>query len=143
MAIGAQFERLRNGRPEPNVLVDPTRENIMAKINLESLKKAKIARIWQGCTTNAKADDYERYLYEAGIKKIAETEGNLGVQVMRHSKNGITEFITISYWANREDIKPYAGEDIERPHHLQKDAEYLLELPESVKNCDLVTNDWK
>ena len=63
--------------------------------------------------------------------------------MMRHSKNGITEFITISYWASREDIKRYAGEDIEKPHHLPKDAEYLLELPESVKNCDLITNDWK
>jgi heme-degrading monooxygenase HmoA len=115
----------------------------MSKNNLESLKKAQIARIWQGRTNNARADDYERYLYKAGIKIIAETEGNLGVQMMRHSKNGITEFITISYWASREDIKRYAGEDIEKPHHLPKDAEYLLELPESVKNCDLITNDWK
>ena len=51
----------------------------MSKNNLESLKKAQIARIWQGRTNNARADDYERYLYKAGIKKIAETEGNLGV----------------------------------------------------------------
>jgi heme-degrading monooxygenase HmoA len=115
----------------------------MPKKNPDSLKKAKIARIWQGRTTNARADDYERYLYEAGIKKIAETEGNLGVQMMRHSKKGITEFITISYWASLEDIKRYAGEDIEKPHHLPKDAEYLLELSESVKNCELITNDWK
>jgi heme-degrading monooxygenase HmoA len=115
----------------------------MPRNNLESLKKAKIARIWQGRTTNARADEYEKYLSEAGIKKIAETEGNLGVQVMRYSKDEITEFITISFWANREAIKRYAGEDIEKPHHLPRDAEYLLELPESVKNCDLITNDWK
>jgi heme-degrading monooxygenase HmoA len=115
----------------------------MPKNNLESLKKAQIARIWQGRTTNTRADDYERYLYEAGIKKIAETEGSLGVQVMCHSKNGITEFITISYWTSREDIKRYAGEDIEKPHHLPKDAEYLLELSESVENCDLIRNDLK
>jgi heme-degrading monooxygenase HmoA len=111
--------------------------------NIEGLKKAKIARIWQGRTTDARADEYEKYLYEAGIKKIAETEGNLGVQMMRHSENGITEFITVSFWASREDIKRYAGEDIGKPHHLPKDAEYLLEVPESVKNCDLITNDWK
>lgn len=107
------------------------------------MKKAKIARIWQGRTTDAKADEYEKYLSEEGIKKIAETNGNLGVQMLRLSKDGITEFTTISYWASREDIKRYAGEDIEKPHHLPKDAEYLLELPELVKNCDLKTNDWK
>lgn len=109
----------------------------------ESLKEAKIARIWQGRTTDAKADEYEKYSYEEGLKKIAATPGNLGVQMLRFSKNGVTEFTTISYWASREDIKRYAGEDIEKPHHLPKDSEYLLELPEFVKNCDMKTNDWK
>jgi len=111
--------------------------------NLESLKKAKIARIWQGRITDARADEYEKYLAEEGIKKIAATDGNLGVQMMRLSKGGITEFTTISYWASREDIKRYAGEDIEKPHHLPKDAEFLLVLPEFVKNFDLKINDWK
>ena len=108
-----------------------------------SLKKARVARIWQGRTTAARADEYEKYLYENGIKKIATTDGNLGVQVMRHSERGVVEFITISYWASRDDIKNYAGEDIEKPHHLARDAEFLLELPEAVKNCDLTANEWK
>lgn len=76
-------------------------------------------------------------------KKIIATTGNLGVQMLRHSKDGITEFTTISYWASREDIKHYAGEDIEKPHHLPKDRDYLLELPKEVKNYDITTNDWK
>lgn len=108
-----------------------------------SQQKARVARIWQGHTTAARADEYEKYLYENGIKKIAATAGNLGVQVMRHSKGGVVEFITISYWANREDIKNYAGDDIEKPHHLERDAEFLLELPQAVKNCDLTANEWK
>jgi len=110
---------------------------------MESLKKAKITRIRQGRVPDEKADEYEKYLYEEGIGKIAEIEGNLGVQVMRHSKDGATEFITISYWANRDDIEKYAGEDIEKPHHLPKDQDYLSELPEFVKNCDLKINDWR
>ncbi len=52
------------------------------------------------------------------------------------------EFTTISYWANRDDIKNYAGEEIDKPHHLARDAEYLLELPEFVRNCDLKANEW-
>lgn len=111
--------------------------------NPESLKKAKVARIWQGRTTDEKADEYEKYLSEEGIKIFAGIEGNLGVQMMRHSKDGITEFITISYWENLEDIKNFAGENIEKPHHLPKDKDYLLELPEFVKNCELKTNDWR
>ncbi len=78
------------------------------------------------------------------LKALVEaTEGNLGVQMMRSSKDGITEFITISYWARRADIEKYAGTDIEKPHHLPRDEEYLFELPEFVKNCELTTNDLK
>ena len=109
--------------------------------NQESLTKAKIARIWQGRTTDARADEYEKYLYEEGIKIFARIEGNLGAQMMRHSKDGITEFITISYWENLEAIKNFAGDDIEKPHHLPKDKDYLLELPATVKNCELKTNE--
>jgi hypothetical protein len=62
---------------------------------------------------------------------------------MRHSQGGVVEFITISYWGSRDDIKNYAGDDIEKPHHLARDPEFLLELPQAVKNCDLETNEWK
>jgi heme-degrading monooxygenase HmoA len=109
---------------------------------LESLKRARVARIWQGRTTVERADEYEKYMYENGIRKIA-TKGNLGVQMMRCTVGATVEFTTISYWASLEDIKNYAGEDIGKPRHLAKDAKYLLELPEFVRNCDLKANEWK
>ena len=68
---------------------------------MESLQKAKIARIWQGRMADEKADEYEKYLYENGIKIFASIKGNLGAQMMRASKDGVTEFTTISYWENR------------------------------------------
>lgn len=36
----------------------------------------------------------------------------------------------------------YAGEDIEKTHHLPKDHEHLLELPPNVKHFDVVVNEW-
>jgi heme-degrading monooxygenase HmoA len=104
---------------------------------MKNIKDAKVARIWQGCVNDEIADEYEKYLYEEGIKIFDTIEGNLGVQMMRFSKDGVTEFITISYWANYEDIKTFAGDDIEKPHHLPKDKDYLIELPKFVRNCDL------
>ena len=47
----------------------------MPNDRLESLKRARVARIWQGRTTAARADEYEAYLYENGIRKIAATNG--------------------------------------------------------------------
>lgn len=108
-----------------------------------SLQKAKIARVWHGRTVDAKADEYEKYLYESGVKKLESIPGNLGVQMMRRSAGGETEFTVISYWASKEDIKAYAGDDIEKTRNLPKDAEYLIELEPNVKHFDLKTNDWK
>ena len=75
------------------------------------------------------------------MKKLRATQGNLGVQVFRELRDGVAHFTTISYWASREDIKAYAGDQIEKTHHLPKDAEYLLELPPHVRHFDILVND--
>ena len=104
--------------------------------------KPAVARVWQGRTPVASADRYAAYLYEEGVRKLRATEGNLGVQVFRRTTGGITEFVTISYWASRDAIHAYAGDDIDKTHHLPKDAEYLLELPPRVQHFDVLVDEW-
>ena len=45
--------------------------------------KPRVARIWQGRTRAAIANEYAGYLYEHGVKQIRATKGNLGVEVLR------------------------------------------------------------
>jgi hypothetical protein len=90
-----------------------------------------IARIWRGRTTRAKADEYATYLYENGIKVLAQRA--LAVQQLREDREHDTEFITISYWENVEAMSRYAGSDPRRIHHLERDKEFLIELPETVQ----------
>jgi heme-degrading monooxygenase HmoA len=90
-----------------------------------------IARIWRGRTTRAKADEYARYLHEHGIKPL---EGKaLGVQSLREDREDETEFVTISYWESVEAMSRFAGKDPRKIHHLERDAEFLIELPKSVQ----------
>jgi len=105
------------------------------------MPKPRVARIWQGRTRESVADEYMAYLYEEGVKKIRATQGNLGVQVLRQVRDGVATFWTISYWSSRDEIRAYAGDDIEKPHHLPRDAEYLLELPESVQHFDILVSE--
>jgi heme-degrading monooxygenase HmoA len=100
-----------------------------------------IARIWQGRTRAALAEEYMAYMYEHGVKKLRATKGNLGVQVLRRLHDGVAEFTTISYWRTREEIRAYAGEDIGKPRHLPKDADYLLELPREVKHYGILVSE--
>ncbi|MCF2151870.1 antibiotic biosynthesis monooxygenase [Desmonostoc muscorum LEGE 12446] len=64
---------------------------------------------------------FDKYLTEAGIKKIQSIPGNLGAQVFRRTNGTITEFTVISYWESRNAIRAFAGNDIEQVHPLPKD----------------------
>lgn len=93
--------------------------------------KPTIARIWRGRTARARADEYAAYLYEHGIRVLEQRA--LAVQQLREDRADESEFITISYWENVEAMSRYAGSDPRRIHHLERDKEFLIELPESVQ----------
>jgi heme-degrading monooxygenase HmoA len=95
-----------------------------------------IARIWRGRTTADKADEYARYLHEHGIVPLADKA--LGVQMLREDRPGESEFVTISYWESVEAMSRFAGDDPCRIHHLERDAEFLIELPDGVQILEIV-----
>jgi hypothetical protein len=55
------------------------------------------------------------------------------VQQLREDRADDTEFITISYWESVQARSRFAGPDPRRIHHLPRDREFLIELPESVQ----------
>ena len=100
--------------------------------------KPTIARIWRGRTVRAKADEYAEYLYEHGIRPLEEKA--LAVQQMREDRTWDSEFVTISYWESVEAMSRFAGSDPKRIHHLERDKEFLIELPESVQVLDITSS---
>ena len=93
--------------------------------------KPAIARIWRGRTTRAKADEYAAYLYDVGIRPLEEKA--LAVMQLREDREHETEFVTISYWESLAAMVAFAGADPTRVHHLERDAEFLIELPKAVQ----------
>lgn len=106
-------------------------------MNNQSKPRPTIARIWRGRTTAAKADEYASYLYEHGIRPLEEKA--LGVQLLREDRASESEFVTISYWESVEAMSRFAGSDPRRIHHLERDAEFLVELPSGVQVLEIVT----
>jgi heme-degrading monooxygenase HmoA len=94
-------------------------------------QRPAIARIWRGRTKRERADEYEAYNYEVGVKPLMEKA--LGVQSFRDDRAGETEFITISYWESVEAMARFTGKDPTAIHHLDRDPEFLIELPKSVQ----------
>jgi heme-degrading monooxygenase HmoA len=99
-----------------------------------------VARIWRGRTRREVADEYEVYNYEAGIKPLIETA--MGVQTLREDRADETEFVTISYWESIEAMSRFTGGDPTRIHHLDRDQEFLIELPSGVQILRILASHW-
>jgi heme-degrading monooxygenase HmoA len=95
-------------------------------------KQPKFARIWRGRTVKAKADEYQHYLLQNGITPL-EAKGALGVEMLREDRETETEFVTISYWESVEAMTGGSAADPRQAHHLERDAEFLIELPRAVQ----------
>jgi heme-degrading monooxygenase HmoA len=125
--------------------VDLNRKSAADKTELyASGREAKFifARIWRGRTRAKDYAAYTDYLYEFGVLKIERMPGNLGVQMFRAITDDIAEFTVISFWPTREAIQVWSGDDLTRTRHLEKDPEYLLELPNRVTLVEVCANDW-
>ena len=90
-----------------------------------------IARIWRGRTRPEIADDYEAYLKTDGIPPLEKTA--LGVQLFREDREHKSWFTTISYWPNLEAMTAFTKGEPTKVHHLDRDPELLIELPESIQ----------
>lgn len=100
----------------------------------DSASRGQIVRNRRGCTTRAQADDHETCNYEAGIKPLIEKA--MGVQTFREYRADETEFMTISYWESIEAMSRFTGSDPAKIHHLERDKEFLIELPASVHRIE-------
>ena len=95
-------------------------------------KQPTIVRIWRGRTPRDRADEYEAYNYEVGIRPLLSKA--LGVQTFRADCENETEFMTISYWGSVEAMSKFTGGDPKQIHHLERDAEFLIELPKECRS---------
>lgn len=100
-------------------------------MNDQANRRPAIARIWRGRVKAERADEYEAYNYEMGVKPLIEKA--LGVLALRHDEAGESEFVTISYWESVAAMERFAGSDPTAVHHLPRDAEFLIELPKAVQ----------
>jgi hypothetical protein len=97
--------------------------------------QARYLRIWRGRTRRDRADEYERYNYEVGIRPLLTAA--LAVQTLREDRDDDSEFVTFSYWPDVESMAAFTGRDPRAVHHLPRDPEFLLELPRSIQILEI------
>ncbi|ESY73933.1 hypothetical protein X743_10190 [Mesorhizobium sp. LNHC252B00] len=101
--------------------------------------KPTIARIWRGRTRRDIADIYELYMRAEGIPPLQRVA--LGVQLLREDRDDESWFTTISYWPDFEAMFAFTKRRPTEVHHLDRDAELLIELPERIEVHRILIDD--
>jgi len=96
-----------------------------------------IARIWHGRTTIKKYEDYSEFLKQVAIADYQKTQGFKGLTFLRNIIGSEGHFYLITFWANIEAVKHFAGDNFEKPKYYEEDNFFLLELEEKVSHYEV------
>jgi heme-degrading monooxygenase HmoA len=99
-----------------------------------------IARAWHGRVLAEKGDAYLEFLRRRAIPDYRATPGNRGVYVLRRVEGGEAHFLVISFWGTREEIRAFAGDDVERARYFPEDSDFLLEFEPRVDHYDVAAS---
>lgn len=98
-----------------------------------------IARLWHGAVSAEKSDAYLRYLEKTGIPDSKATPGNRGVYVLTRREGKVAHFLFVSLWENRDAIRAFSGDDLEKARYYPEDSDYLLELEPTVTHYEVAS----
>jgi uncharacterized protein YndB with AHSA1/START domain/heme-degrading monooxygenase HmoA len=97
-----------------------------------------IARMWRGWVRTEKIVEYIDIVERTGMAGYRRTPGNAGAQLLtRDLGDGRTELITLSWWFDLDDIRAFAGDDIEAAKYYPEDDEYLIDRETTVAHFEV------
>jgi antibiotic biosynthesis monooxygenase (ABM) superfamily enzyme len=86
-----------------------------------------IARVWRGATLAEHGDEYAAYVEETGLSGARALPGSRGTLLLRRDRDGRSEFQTILLFDSLEDVKAFAGDELDEAVFFPEDEHYLVE----------------
>src|SRR5262245_44836879 len=96
-----------------------------------------IARVWRGATLAENGDAYAAYIEESAMEDARKLAGARGSLVLRRERAGYAEFETIILFDSLDDVKAFAGADLDAAVFFPEDDAYLVERELAVKHYDV------
>jgi antibiotic biosynthesis monooxygenase (ABM) superfamily enzyme len=85
-----------------------------------------IGRVWRGATLAEHGDEYAAYVEES-LRPARDLPGCRGTLVLRRVRAGYMEFETILLFDSMDDVRNFAGDDLDAAVFFPKDDEFLVE----------------
>ena len=98
-----------------------------------------IARVWHGEVPADKAHEYQQYVLKTGISDLKRTPGNRGAWVLHRLDGDAAHFQVLSLWDTLDDIRAFAGDEVEVARYYPEDRDYLVELEPTVTHYEATT----
>jgi antibiotic biosynthesis monooxygenase (ABM) superfamily enzyme len=96
-----------------------------------------IARVWRGATAAEDGDAYAAYIEESGTSAARKLPGSRGTLVLRRAVGDRTEFETILLFESIDNVRAFAGDEIERAVFYPEDDRYLVERALEVSHYEV------
>jgi antibiotic biosynthesis monooxygenase (ABM) superfamily enzyme len=100
-----------------------------------------IARVWRGATRAEDEQAYAKYIEETGLKGARSLPGNRGAFLLHRRVGTRAEFETIILFDSLDDIRAFAGDEIERAVFYPEDDRYLVERELTVAHYEVEPAD--
>jgi len=100
-----------------------------------------IARIWRGVVAKADANAYAEYMLETGVRGYSTTPGNRNVYMLRRTVGEECEFLMVSLWNSIDDIRAFAGDDVEQAVFYPEDDRFLVDRDNRVRHYEVVESE--
>lgn len=102
-----------------------------------------IARVWNGKVLIKNAEVYQQYLMDTGITDYKKMAGNKGVQLLCRKDDEYAYFTVTTYWESIDQIKLYAGKNIEQAKYYSEDEKYLIDIEYILNHYKVVYSEIK
>ena len=100
-----------------------------------------IMRRWRGAVRTQQAEAYLEHQADTGVRDYRETDGNLGVVVLRREQGDLTEVITLSLWTSMDAVRRFAGDDPDTARFYPGDEDFLVEKDPHADHYEVVATD--
>ncbi len=96
-----------------------------------------IARVWKGKTKLEHLEAYTEFMKVRAIPDYKKTEGFLKLTSLRRADQEFAYFNLVTFWADLEVIKNFAGIHFEKAKYYPEDDNYLVDFPEKVTHYEV------
>ena len=102
-----------------------------------------IARLWSATTTADRAAKYTEYLRAHVLPTLRRIDGYIEAMLLERREGHIVKVTVMTLWRSLDDIRAFAGDDIERAVVADEAAALLTDYDRRVTHANVVLADRK